>query len=134
MQEVALDTVLFDSQDIVGYCSIHIEDSIFLVYASLTLVIMKTLNSWNKKAVDEYLLDMPLYIIFIHLHGDTLSHGWEVCQAKGWGRDVTLAPAINGVRNIHHPELHSMGDVNGGWVIFNLENVKYFGTRCNFNG
>ena len=77
---------------------------------------------------------MPLYIVFIHLHGDTLSHGWEVRQAEGRGWGITLAPAIDGVRNIHDPELHSMGDVNGGWVIFNLENVKYFGTRCNSNG
>lgn len=63
---------------------------------------------------------MRLYIGFIDFHGDPLGHGWEVRESEGRGGPVSSALSVNVVRDINDLELHSMSDINGGWVIFNL--------------
>lgn len=62
-----------------------------------------------------------LYIGFIDFHGYPLGHGWEVRESEGRGGPVSSAMSVNRVRDINDLELHSMSDINGGWVIFNLE-------------
>lgn len=72
---------------------------------------------------------MRLYIGFIDFYGDFFGYGWEVCELEGWGGFVLFVMFVNWVCDINDFELYFMSDINGGWVIFNLEK-KFFCYVC----